>query len=185
MNNENLAKLKSLVLYKCQIYDEHLYSIKYLTNLLSIDFSYNNLNDPSQYLINLTNLTSLNLSNNNIIDNIFQVLSALTNLTSIDLSNNPRIDDNIFQIMSRLTNLTVLRLSGTSITDHGITFLKYNNILKELIIIRTTISDASIPYLKLIPNLEFLNRYNCQITPEGHEELIDYFEKINPENTVL
>ncbi len=63
----------------------------------------------------LTNLTSLNLSFNQIGDEGARALSLLTNLTSLDLQYN-QIGDEGARALSSLTNLTLLDLSGCSLT---------------------------------------------------------------------
>ncbi|MDE0016329.1 MAG: leucine-rich repeat domain-containing protein, partial [Candidatus Poribacteria bacterium] len=82
-----------------------------LTNLTSLQLSGNNISDIAA-ISALKNLDTLDLSSNNISD--VSPLSGLTNLTSLNLSSN-NISD--LAALSTLTNLTSLGLSSNNISD--------------------------------------------------------------------
>ena len=79
----SLDNLTELYLAYTGILDAHLFVLLVLTNLQTLDLSYNNISNISA-LLGLTNLTYLDLSYNNI-SNI-SALSGLTNLTYLDIS---------------------------------------------------------------------------------------------------
>ena len=82
-----------------------------LTNLTSLDLSGNQIVDVSP-LATLTNLQELSLHNNQIVD--LGPLSGLTNLPTLDLSSNQIVD---VSPLATLTNLTWLDLRSNQIVD--------------------------------------------------------------------
>ena len=98
-------------------------------------------------LANLTNLTGLNLWDNNISD--ISVLANLTNLISLGLSQNSISD---ISVLSNLTNLEILYLWGNSISD--ISVLSNLTNLTKLYLDRNSIS--SISPLSNLTNLTYL-----------------------------
>jgi len=128
--------------------------LKNLTNLTSLDLRNNQISDGA-FLKNLTNLTSLSLSSNQISDGAF--LKNLTNLTSLSLSSN-QISDGAF--LKNLTNLTSLDLRNNQISDWA--FLKNLTNLTSLDLSSNQISDGA--FLKNLTNLTSLDLRNNQIS---------------------
>jgi len=125
-----------------------------LTNLTTLDLSVNQITDIS-FLKELTNLTTLDLSFNQISD--IALLKELKNLIILDLSNN-QISD--ISPLKELTNLRSLNLSKNQISD--ITPLKE---LKNLIILDLSNNQITdITPLKELTNLRVLNLTINQIT---------------------
>jgi len=85
----------------------------YLTDLTTLSLSWNDIIDVGP-LVSLPNLTELKLDINQIID--VSPLSVLTNLTRLDLYGNKIVD---VGPLAALTNLTILRLSMNQILDVG------------------------------------------------------------------
>ncbi len=83
-----------------------------LTNLQSLNLSYNYINEIPKEIGNLTNLQLLHLSNNQI-NEIPKEIGNLTNLQSLDLSRNQITE--IPKKIGKLTNLKQLDLSGNPI----------------------------------------------------------------------
>ncbi len=123
------------------------------SNLTSLDLSYNQISDGT-FLNNLTNLSSLVLRNNKISDGAF--LNNLTKLTSLDLGWN-KISDWLF--LNNLSNLTSLELSANNISDW--TFLKNLTNLTSLDLRNSNISNGT--FLKGITNLTSLDLTNNNI----------------------
>ncbi|MEG5162866.1 leucine-rich repeat domain-containing protein, partial [Microcoleus sp. AT3-A2] len=125
-----------------------------LTNLTTLNLSNNRITDYS-FLGSLTNLTTLNLNNNQITD--YSFLGSLTNLTTLYLYNNQISDISFF---GSLTNLTTLDLSYNQITD--ISFLGSLTNLTTLNLSNNRITDYS--FLGSLTNLTTLNLDNNQIS---------------------
>jgi small GTP-binding protein len=133
--------------------------LKDLTNLTGLHLSSNQLSDIS-LLKDLKNLTELKLSINQLSD--ISPLKALTNLTELNLGNNQLSD---ISPLKALTNLTVINLSTNKLSD--ISPLKDLNNLTELNLDATETSDISplkdLTYLTNL-NLSF-NRELSDISP--------------------
>ena len=89
-------------------------SLQNLTQLTTLDLSDNQISDIG-VLQSLTQLTNLDLSNNKISD--IGVLQSLTQLTTLDLSHNKISDIGVLQSLTQLTNLD---LSHNKISDIGV-----------------------------------------------------------------
>ncbi|MEG4360589.1 leucine-rich repeat domain-containing protein, partial [Microcoleus sp. C2C6] len=107
------------------------------------------------FLGSLTNLTTLNLNNNQITDISF--LGSLTNLTTLNLNNNQITD---ISFLGLLTNLTTLYLNFNQITD--ISALRKLTNLTTLDLNFNQITDISA--LRKLTNLTKLDLYDNQIT---------------------
>jgi small GTP-binding protein len=127
---------------------------KDLTNLTELDLSINQITDIS-FLKDLTNLTELDLSSNQITD--YSFLKNLTSLTYLDLSSNKITD---ISFLKNLTTLTALGLSSNQITDYS--FLKDLTSLTYLDLSSNKITDIS--FLKDLTNLTKLDLSRNQIT---------------------
>ncbi|MEA5402281.1 leucine-rich repeat domain-containing protein [Arcicella sp. DC2W] len=103
----------------------------------------------------LTNLNSLDLSDNKITD--IRFLEKLTSLKSLDLSDNQITDNRFFE---KLTNLNSLDLSSNKIKS--IRFLEKLTNLNSLTLINNQITDIRI--LEKLTNLNFLDLRENQIT---------------------
>ena len=93
-----------------QITDASVSILAGLTNLTNLDFGGNSQITNISDLSSLTNLTTLNLNYNNIVD--ISVLSGLTGLISLSLGGNHITD---ISYLSGLTNLTLLDLNDNQI----------------------------------------------------------------------
>ncbi|MFB2923708.1 MULTISPECIES: leucine-rich repeat domain-containing protein [Aerosakkonema] len=125
-----------------------------LTNLTYLNLDNNQITDV-RGLFNLTNLTYLNLAGNQITD--ISGLSTLTNLTDLCIDNNQITD---ISGLSTLTNLTYLNLSNNQITD--ISGLSSLTNLTQLYLDNNQITDIS--GLSTLTNLTILYLDNNQIT---------------------
>jgi internalin A len=125
-----------------------------LTGLTSLDLSNNQISDIS-VLSTLTGLTSLDLRSNQISD--ISVLSTLTGLTSLDLRSN-QISD--YSVLSTLTGLTSLDLSNNPISDYSV--LSTLTSLTSLALSDNEISDISV--LSTLTGLTSLDLSNNQIS---------------------
>lgn len=125
-----------------------------LTNLRSIDLSNNKISNI-RFLEKLTHLTSLNLSNSKISN--WRTLEKLTNLTFLNVSKNQIRDT---QFLEKLNALTSLDLSNTQISDCQ--SLGKLTSLTTLKISYNQISD--IRFLEKLTNLTSLDISNNQIS---------------------
>ncbi len=128
--------------------------LKDLTNLTNLDLRNNQLSDIS-FLSGLSALTTLELTYNKISDISF--LKDLTNLTNLDLSNNEISD---ISFLSGLTGLTSLNLWYNQISD--ISFLQGLSALTTLELHSNKISDIS--FLSGLRGLTSLNLGSNQIS---------------------
>ncbi|MFA6012946.1 MAG: leucine-rich repeat domain-containing protein, partial [Desulfobacteraceae bacterium] len=142
---KGLTQLQSLDLSYNQISDISI--LKGLTQLQSLVLSYNQISDIS-ILKDLAQLQSLDLNGNPISD--ISILKGLTQLQSLNLVDN-QISD--ISILKGLTQLQSLDLSYNQISD--ISILKVLTQLQSLNLIGNTISDISI--LKDLTQLQSLN----------------------------
>jgi len=91
-----------------------------------------------------------------------------------------------YHILNMLPNLEILVLSQTSITNIGVKTLSYYpDRFKILQLYATHITDESIPYLKLMTKLQFLDIRNTKITPYAYIDLINFFQHINPDIQII
>ena len=114
----NIEETKSLILNGI-VSESILSSIGNLTNLTSLEISNNiNLtgNIPSS-IGNLNNLTSLILSNNNLTGNIPSSIGNLTNLKYLYLASN-QLDGSIPSEIGKLTSLEILVLNSNKLTGN-------------------------------------------------------------------
>lgn len=98
----------------------------------------------------MPNLKYLDLSSQNLTDDILAALSKCNSLEVLNLSNNPITDRGIAHLRS-LSNLKALKLSLTKITDEGFASLSDLKKLEELDFSGTHTSGAGMKYLKGLP----------------------------------
>ncbi len=129
-----------------------------LTQLTTLNLSDNNISDLTP-LAQLTQLTRLYLSNNNISD--LTPLAQLTQLTRLYLSNN-NISD--LTPLAQLTQLTRLYLSNNNISD--LTPLAQLTQLTKLNLSNNNISDLTpLAQLTLLTELDLANNNISDLTP--------------------
>ncbi|MBD2177554.1 leucine-rich repeat domain-containing protein, partial [Pseudanabaena sp. FACHB-1998] len=136
-------------------------SITRLTNLQSLDLSYNSLSEIPDSITRLTNLQSLYLSNNSLSE-IPDSITRLTNLQSLDLSYNSlsEIPDSI----TRLTNLQSLYLSYNSLSEIPDSITRLTN-LQSLDLRNNSLSEIpdSITRLTNLQSLDLSNNSLSEI----------------------
>ncbi|MCP5084656.1 MAG: GTPase, partial [Alphaproteobacteria bacterium] len=126
-----------------------------LTNLTTLDLRNNNLGDAgAKHLAALTDLTALDLSGNKLGDAGAKHLAALTNLTTLDLRNN-NLGDAGAKHLAALTDLTALDLSGNKLGDAGVKHLAALTNLTTLDLRNNNLGDLT--PLAGLPMLHTLN----------------------------
>lgn len=125
----------TFVLSDRELTDSDIVDLQYMTNITGIDLSNNNITDISP-ISNLTNLSYLCINDNNISD--ISALSKLTNLRELFLINNGISD---ISALSKLTNLRKLFLINNSISD--ISALSTCTMLNEVSLPDNNISDLT------------------------------------------
>jgi Leucine-rich repeat (LRR) protein len=153
LNNTNLTNIN---LSNCNL---DILNISTLTNLTSIDFSNNHLTKIPEDIYKLYNLTSINFSNNQLTE-IPKDINELSNLTNIDFSNNQltKISDCVYE----LTDLTYINFSNNQLTEipehiYELTNLTYINFSNNKI--------SKIPEcIGTLTNLTSINFSNNQLT---------------------
>lgn len=145
LGNEYDATTESFKVYGSNPNNNVLKQVVNLTNLTELDLFNGQIDDISS-LVKLTNLTELGLCGNHIAD--ITPLVGLTNLTDLHLGNNQIID---ITPLASLTNLKYLVLSGNQIAD--ITPLTSLTNLEVLFLEDNPISEVDIVQLKSqLPN---------------------------------
>lgn len=126
-------------------------SIKPLKNLTNLDLSYNDVIENSDLIEIGSQLRYLNLvCNDTISDNS---LSTLTNLTSLDLSDNNTITDNS---ILKLAKLKILKLTSTKISDKSLQTL--TNLTELESFYNDQITDDSLSKLTNLIKLETFDK---------------------------
>ena len=145
-NNEivDISALSGLVdLFLLNLADNEIADISALSSLINFQWLYlqnNNIVDVSALNnSNLTSLTTLDLSGNEIVD--ISMLGSLASLTIFDLSDNEIVD---ISVLSNLASLQQLDLKNNDIVD--VSSLVSLTGLKNLMLARNPISDASVLY---------------------------------------
>ena len=138
--------------------------LKDLSNLTSLDLSSNELSN-ADFLKDLSNLTSLDLSYNGLSNADF--LKDLSNLTSLDLSDNGLSNADF---LKDLSNLTSLDLSYNRLSNAD--FLKDLSNLTSLDLSYNRLSNAD--FLKDLSNLTSLDLRNNPLLPFADEVLEDW-----------
>lgn len=125
---KHLTSLKWLRLGSTEVTDACLVNLEDLTSLGALDLAGNTLFDGLtdkgvEHLKKLTNLRSLDLSYNRVTDKGLLHLRGLVKLQLLDLGYT-RITDNGLEHLKVLTNLRELSLQGTKVTAEGIKKLR-------------------------------------------------------------
>ena len=140
-----------------------------------------------EFLSRLSNLTSLNVNDNQIGVQGAESLSRLSNLTSLSVDHN-QIGDQGVEFLSRLSNLTSLSVEYNQIGDQGAEFPSRLSNLTSLNVDRNQIGDQGAESLSRLSNLTSLDLYDNQIGEKGLERLLgilaenasaDYFKHLN------
>jgi internalin A len=133
--------------------------IEQLTNLTSLDLSNNQLTTLPMNIGRLTDLTSLDLSNNQL-TTLPMNIGQLTNLTSLDLSNNQLT---ILPVeLLQLTNLTLLNLTSNQLTILPVEIEELTN-LTSLDLSNNQLTTLPVE-IEELTNLTLLNLSNNQLT---------------------
>ena len=135
-----------------------------------LDLSRAGLTEIPKELIELTNLTSLNLDCNEIGDEEARALSMLTNLTSLSLDSNSLGAEGA-RAISTLTNLTSLNLGHNWIGPEGARTLSTLSNLTSLSLEHSGIGDQGVRPLSTLRNLTSLNLEHSGISSEGTSAL--------------
>lgn len=94
-------------------------------------------------------------------------LSNMTRLRELDVLDGPAIGDDGLQCLSGLVNLERLQLLKTSVTDNGLQHLRGLQRLRSLNLDQTTITDAAMPHVALLPALMDLHLAGTHVGVNG------------------
>jgi len=167
LSEEELSKVRKVVLSFVDVDDAKLARLEELTNLDSLFLSGTQITDAGLvHLEKLTNLNSLSLTDTQITDAGLVHLEKLTNLNALDLSQTKITDAGLVHL-EKLTNLILLGLGGTQITDAGLVHLEKLTNLNALLLSGTKITDAGLVHLEKLTNLNALFVSRTQITDAG------------------
>ncbi|MEG4082849.1 leucine-rich repeat domain-containing protein [Microcoleus sp. POL10_C6] len=152
------AKHTVMVLLKTARKYDYYKTEEILSNLTDLNLENNQISDLTP-LQSLTNLTDLNLENNQILD--LTPLQSLTNLTDLNLSHN-QISD--LRLLQSLTNLKRLSLENNPISD--LTPLQSLTNLTYLNLSHYQISDLRLlQSLTILTNLNLFHNQISDLTP--------------------
>ncbi len=100
------------------------------------------------------------------VDQALPWLLLLSSLTDVNLSNTSAADDSL-HIISRLAGLSQLDLSGTAVTDEGIAPLTRLRQLTSLSLARTIVSDHTLETLARMKQLRHLDLSATHVSEQG------------------
>lgn len=171
---EGLSELEALE-FSCRIAaDDRNRTIELprLSNLRAIDFgSYSSRSCRFGGLENLPRLEILITSGRDINDDTLAAIGQLSNLVFLEIEYS-RITDEGMRHLRSLGNLEVVQLDSNDISDNGVEHVAGLHMLQKLTLNGCTkISDASIPVLSNLRNLNALELRGTSVTKEGIAEL--------------
>jgi hypothetical protein len=169
-----LSKLEWLEIGGGTVRPSEIAKLKGCTSLARLYIHDINLgNDELAWLSSLTKLEALSLQRTGIKGNVLKNLAA-GDLTVLNLSGNEIVDDDMAQI-ARLKNLEVLALADTKITGAGIAKLEGMKRLNEFNIMRCTIHDRDMEPFLSMPNLRIVYAEGCSLTDMGIQNVVSRF----------
>jgi internalin A len=162
-NLEGLTRMEILTLTSPWITDAGLAHLKGMTQLKRLNLPLTGIRGEGLEHLELMNqLRFLNLTRSRIADLSF--LPPLPALISLDLDGAP-VDSPQLAFLSKASNLEILGLSLTNVDDTGLTKLEgFKRTLKRLRLSGTKITDAGIPSLLILENLEILDLADTKVT---------------------
>ena len=190
-----LINLKTLLVHKCELNDDHIDEIVKIPNLTKLDISSNNLYDQAIKLRNLSKLTNLNvgytqLNNFDIVEiakiNTLQTLNIewniidenngnnianLNNLTTLDIGTCELPDNNPW--FSKLNKLTNLRINGTQLELNDIIRIGKLTNLISLDISNNDLNNGKISEIFKLTNLTSLNIAETRISSNDVNQIIN------------
>ncbi len=95
---------------------------------------------------------------------------SLMSVTSVDLSDKP-ITDDVLVHLEAIGQLRELFLSGTNISDAGLLHLQSLRQLTHLELANTKVTDAGMMHLQGLGKLQYLNLKRTKVTVEGEYKL--------------
>ena len=165
---EAASAITELQLFNEQITRQGLGHLAAMENLASLELrSSTLLPEDLSVLGQLTSLKVLGIGSTRTNDVVVGNLATLSNLESLDLSNTA-ISPAAGASLSRLTNLHVLNLASTPADDSTIAAISSLPI-RDLMLSRTRISDASIATIRQFRSLESLQVPFCSVTGAGFQ----------------
>lgn len=191
-NNIDRIDLKYLPhIQELRLHNNRISSLKTFSasaTLRKLDVSTNSIREIEQYVFSkLFNLTSLNLSNNFIENNIYDAsFFGLTNLEELHMQNTSTsyIPEDIF-IFS--TKLEVLNLSSNKMKEFGTLFEKLSN-LRTLNISFNRLEELRYTTIKNLINLEIIDVEGNSLKNVEYESIVMYLHRlatINIKNNTL
>lgn len=205
-----LRRLRTLILWRCDIHDGDLRWIGQLTSLRRLDFSLcSSITDAAvRSLENLGKLEYLNLDGNITDDALNSIarlgrlklldlsgtrirgpglahLEKLTNLEHLSLWQNPITDDALGHL-GKLSSLRGLGLGGTKISDKGLSELVGLSKLESLNLEDTRIGDKGLEYVSKLANLRTLDLHKTRGSDAGFAHLakLKSLENLEPPNGI-
>ncbi|WP_166831119.1 leucine-rich repeat domain-containing protein [Thalassoroseus pseudoceratinae] len=121
-------------------------------------------------LSNLSHLQRLDLSNNHLDDDEWQLLARVAGVQSLSL-NRTNTTNATLATLTEWSSLERLWLYDTDVTDAGLEHLSKLSALKELDLSQTAVSDAGIEKLASLEHLEKLDLRQTKVTRRGVERL--------------
>ena len=152
----HLKQLRELVIFECEITDA-----------------------GAKILAKIPNLQSMHVCGYHMTDEGCKTLGDMQNLRVVKIFGNLKITNVGLRELSRISDIEEIHLFSCDISDAGLACLEHLQNLRSLtvedsrIFEPATITDAGLPHLYAIPNLEELHLQNDTVTSTAMWELID------------
>ena len=141
-----LTLLSELHLSSTKISDEGLSNLSGLTNLIMLTLNDTLLSDEGMRSLSQIRVNSLDLSDTKITDVGVENLAKINGLGYLTI-NNSLISDDSLRLMSSNTSLYGFMATGTSISDHGLSYVPAMTNLDQLILDDTRGTGSGLQYL--------------------------------------
>ena len=180
IHHQSLPNLQKLYLSCPNITESGLESLVHLKQLRELVIFECEITDAgAKILAKIPNLQSMHICGYHMTDEGCKTLGDMQNLRVVKIFGNLKITNAGLRELSRISDIEEIHLFSCDISDAGLDCLEHLQNLRSLtvedsrIFEPATITDAGLPHLYAIPNLEELHLQNDTVTSTAMWELID------------